>query len=105
MRISDWSSDVCSSDLLQGGEQNPIRISCTKGLANELVPATLAAFGRQLPSARFRIWVDSAKPATQRVEAGEVDMALTFSITPNDSESGVKGLYARPAPAQIGIGS
>src|SRR3546814_1900754 len=58
----------------------------------ELVPATLAAFGRQLPSARFRIWVDSAKPATQRVEAGEVDMALTFSITPNASESGVKVL-------------
>src|SRR3546814_1861863 len=26
-------------------------------------------------------------------------MALTFSITPNASESGVKVLYARPAPA------
>ncbi|MGB3289960.1 MAG: LysR family transcriptional regulator [Burkholderiaceae bacterium] len=84
---------------LQGGEQSPIRISCTQGLANELVPSTLAAFGRLMPAVRFRLWVDSAKPATRRVETGEADIALTFSITPTAAESGVKVLYAKPAPA------
>lgn len=97
--VLETSAVLESIAALRGGEQNPIRISCTQGMANELVPAALAAFGRQRPSARFRIWVDSAKPATQRVEAGEVDMALTFSIAPNASESAVKVLYARPAPA------
>src|SRR3546814_2223146 len=27
MRISDWSSDVCSSDLLSGGEQRMLEIA------------------------------------------------------------------------------
>src|SRR3546814_19860116 len=66
--VLETNAVIESIAALQGGEQNPIRISCTQGLANELVPATLAASGRQLPSARFRIWADSAKTATQRVE-------------------------------------
>jgi DNA-binding transcriptional LysR family regulator len=84
---------------LRGAVQTPIRISCTQGLANEFVPSTLAQFGRLVPDARFRIWVDSALQSTQRVEAGEVDIALTFSITPPTETSGVKVLYARGAPA------
>src|SRR3546814_7199368 len=27
MRISDWSSDVCSSDLLSGGERNRVHLA------------------------------------------------------------------------------
>lgn len=84
---------------LRGAGLSPLRIACTQGLANEFVPSTLAHFGRLFPDTRFRIWVDSAEQATQRVEAGEADIALTFSTTPTTPASPVKVLYARSAPA------
>lgn len=84
---------------LRGGSRSPIRIACTQGLANELVPSTLAAFGRVRPEARFRMWVSSAEQASQRVETGEADIALTFSTVPTVPEGAVKVLYARAAPA------
>lgn len=81
---------------LAGGSQSTIRIACTQGLANELVPRTMAEFGRLHPDIRFRIWVDSANQASQRVQAGEVDVAITFSTLP---ASGVHVLYTHSAPA------
>src|SRR3546814_5543356 len=41
MRISDWSSDVCSSDLL--------RLWCVPGFAAQWLSEQLANFGRQWP--------------------------------------------------------
>ncbi|MGE8545981.1 LysR family transcriptional regulator [Alcaligenes sp. Marseille-Q7550] len=81
---------------LRGAERSPIRIACTQGLANELVPGAIAAFGRKHPRCRFRIWVDSARGATERVAAGEADMAVTFSTTPADH---VQVRYAHSAAA------
>lgn len=81
---------------LSGSPQSPIRISCTQGLANEFVPNTLAQFGRIYPDIRFRIWVDSSRRATERIEAGESDIAITFSTLPVRS---VKVLYTHGAPA------
>lgn len=84
---------------LRGAGHSPLRIACTQGLANDFVPSTLAHFERLHPDIRFRIWVDSAKQATQRVETGEADVALTFSMTPPPPDGSVKVLYARASPA------
>ena len=98
VRRSVLESDAVIESIaaLRGGDLNPIRIACTQGLANELVPSTLAAFGRLRPEARFRMWVGSAEQASHRVETGEADIALTFSTVPGGS---VKVLYARASPA------
>ena len=101
VRRSVLESDAVIESIaaLRGGDLNPIRIACTQGLANELVPSTLAAFGRLRPEARFRMWVGSAEQASQRVETGEADIALTFSTIPTVPGGSVKVLYARAAPA------
>src|SRR3546814_5859792 len=57
MRISDWSSDVCSSDLLPGPPdrigQMPFQLRRIEGaLARQLLPAI---FGRVEPSRRHRV--------------------------------------------------
>src|SRR3546814_18719537 len=56
MRISDWSSDVCSSDLETGGEE---------GMTDEAPPPAAAAVSDFLPDPpircrRFRIGADGA---------------------------------------------
>lgn len=84
---------------LRGAGHSVLRIACTQGLANDFLPSTLAHFERTHPDIRYRIWVDSARQATQRVETGEADVALTFSITPPPSTGSVKVLYARASPA------
>lgn len=85
-----------SITALKGGGHSTIRIACTQGLANEFVPATLADFRRQYPDIRFRIWVDRATQASQRVMEGEADIAITFSTLP---AGGVDVLYTHSAPA------
>ncbi|HUG60060.1 MAG TPA: LysR family transcriptional regulator [Candidimonas sp.] len=84
---------------LSGATHSPLRIACIQGLSNDFVPSMLAHFGRLYPHARFRIWVGSAKEATQRVETGEADVALTFSVLPTTPASPIKVLYAHGAPA------
>src|SRR5690606_19470724 len=84
---------------LQGAAHSELRIACTQGLANDFLPSTLAHFERTHPDIRYRIWVDSAKQATQRIETGEADVALTFSILPPPTTGSVKVLYARVSPA------
>src|SRR3546814_20240925 len=38
MRISDWSSDVCSSDLIRSVERRVIVIAGSRSLAQEAIP-------------------------------------------------------------------
>src|SRR3546814_5112378 len=43
MRISDWSSDVCSSDLLNGGSAAPIIVSPNRGRGQRMVDILVAS--------------------------------------------------------------
>src|SRR3546814_10711939 len=62
MRISDWSSDVCSSDLM-----------------GELVGVPLVRhLIRHAPGISFQI-VDLAVDSFKRVEEGDLDLCLTIS--------------------------
>src|SRR3546814_14225089 len=59
MRISDWSSDVCSSDLLhlQGDDETAVRakhiINCAGLHAHEIAAVTEDLEGRFIPSITF----------------------------------------------------
>lgn len=67
---------------LQGMEQSHIRIACSQGLANEMVPNAIANFQREKSGITFALWVGGAVAASERVAAGESDLAITFSISP-----------------------
>src|SRR3546814_2957468 len=59
MRISDWSSDVCSSDLVAAREQPRVR----RGLQQQnhsftlVLGAELKGLGRHFPDAAARLYI------------------------------------------------
>ncbi|TCV00571.1 LysR family transcriptional regulator [Paracandidimonas soli] len=81
---------------LQGMEQSHIRIACSQGLANEMVPKAIADFQRLRPGTTFALWGGGAAGASDRVAMGESDMAITFSTRP---VSNVTVHYAHRSPA------
>ncbi|MBU4610467.1 LysR family transcriptional regulator [Achromobacter sp. GG226] len=67
---------------LAGIPGNLIRVSCSQGLANDLVPTEVARFRDRHPDTRFALWVGKSSVATQLVAEGEADVAVTFSVDP-----------------------
>src|SRR3546814_5966838 len=67
MRISDWSSDVCSSDLAQhlSADGSARRIRARGGLRAADAQATGCALGLQWPGHASRL-ADLAAPAAER---------------------------------------
>jgi len=76
---------------LQRSPGNLIRVSCSQGLANDLIPAAMAHFRKVHPETRFQLWVGQSSLASQRVVEGESDIAMTFSVQP------VQGIEVRHA--------
>src|SRR3546814_14562157 len=99
MRISDWSSDVCSSDLFGDGELmvNPMS---NKGPVQQEMESLLAA---AFPDANFTLSNDSASHHGHMGDdgSGESHFSLTIEwagfagmnrvARPRDRKSGVKG--------------
>lgn len=67
---------------LAGIPGNLIRVACSQGLANDLVPTVVARFRDHHPDTRFALWVGKSSVATQQVSEGEADVAVTFSVEP-----------------------
>src|SRR3546814_18759068 len=58
MRISDWSSDVCSSDLLQTLLAVPVHVAGMTALE-------LAGYWHYAPLGRRRVWLYTEAPAVR----------------------------------------
>src|SRR3546814_16908022 len=68
MRISDWSSDVCSSDLERKG------IMAKLSLSVQFAHQPAEASGEQMPSvAQFRTWARSALAVEAEITLRSVD--------------------------------
>src|SRR3546814_10418077 len=67
MRISDWSSDVCSSDLLTPAEHfqltAPVRVDGVTGETVEIAGRIVDGAGAPLPDALVEIWQADAEGA------------------------------------------
>src|SRR3546814_8052550 len=72
MRISDWSSDVCSSDLI--GDGPLAQLGMTMGA--RMIEATVKQPGVQLLVAR------KAQPRREEALAHEPDLVLDLSLLP-----------------------
>src|SRR3546814_13771429 len=64
MRISDWSSDVCSSDLSTAAYSSPIL-------------QRLKTLHQQHPDLEIDVIVEAADSIEPRLRKGEIDIALT----------------------------
>src|SRR3546814_17439882 len=70
MRISDWSSDVCSSDLWEGSARRPPSCKSRCALAQAQAGGfELAAGGEDVAAARRAHGRDVARPFKNRGEA------------------------------------
>src|SRR3546814_15016806 len=85
MRISDWSSDVCSSDLVVDGGDGTVR---------DVISAAPAAFGDRMP--RMAI-LPSGKTNALALDLGvPLDWAVADVV-----EAAARGQFVRRAPIEI----
>src|SRR3546814_8297633 len=66
MRISDWSSDVCSSDLIQTRQPHAVLLASRKGMTGHVFEPAQSHFGKCMP---YRL---AAGRLVQRTEPGEI---------------------------------
>lgn len=76
-------------------QQQSIAIACPEGMAWDFLPQTMTQFRQTYPSALFSLQVVESAKATQLVKEGKVDIALTFSLQP---EQGVEVALQVPSP-------
>lgn len=76
---------------LHGSAGNEIRIACSQGLAEDVVPSAIAAFRKQHPGTRFHVVVGVTAEIGRMVADGDVDLAIAFNLEPG------KGVVVRHA--------
>src|SRR3546814_3402747 len=90
MRISDWSSDVCSSDLTPASCSNltaskPTRVVCSAGLASTLLPVARAAatWPMKIANGKFHgeMQANTPRPASCRVLVSPVGLGRDSGAT------------------------
>src|SRR3546814_9835301 len=73
MRISDWSSDVCSSDL-----------GIVEGATTPTFAAVLAAHRDQCPAGELELFEMPSAAQPPALRRGEIDVGLLLSPVPSD---------------------
>ncbi|KMO43213.1 LysR family transcriptional regulator [Methylobacterium variabile] len=68
---------------LDGLRRGLVRVACTEAFAIDLVPTVLAEFHRRHPGIRFELSVLPPGQVTHRVVQGDVDVGITFSLSPS----------------------
>lgn len=63
-------------------QQHRIALACPEGMAWEFLPRVAAEFRSFHPGASFDLQVVDSARASEMVKEGQVDIALTFSLTP-----------------------
>src|SRR3546814_5110545 len=99
MRISDWSSDVCSSDLAVERDGSGHRLVTAQGpvLAREVIVATNGYTGAATPWMRRRVIpIGSYIIATEALPKEQMDRLMPTDRMVSDTRKVV--YYYRPSP-------
>lgn len=59
-----------------------VTVACTEGFAEDLLPAVIARFRAEHPTARVHLTVTDPAAASASIAHGTADVALTFSLAP-----------------------
>src|SRR3546814_5198653 len=87
MRISDWSSDVCSSDLFHG----QLRVAMSDGITPSRLPALLALCRQEEPEVEIRFF---EVPLSQQIKGLHDDL---YDVGFAQSDEVGDGIVALPA--------
>lgn len=79
-----------------------VRVASSQGAAQEFLPHAMAVFRKENPGTTFQMPVVSPSLATQMVQDGSVDLAVTFSLAPTPD---VRVIHAQRAPIQAMVRS
>ncbi|CAG8999063.1 MAG: HTH-type transcriptional regulator GltC [Candidatus Celerinatantimonas neptuna] len=75
--------------------QHRIRIACPEGMAWYFLPKTISEYRKNNSNIRFDLHVVSSSRASEMVKSGQVDLALTFNLSPL---MGIKIIASHKAP-------
>ncbi|WP_456695389.1 LysR family transcriptional regulator [Aeromicrobium sp. P5_D10] len=81
--------------IIDQSDRSVIRLACSEGFAQHLLPEEMARFRQRHPGVRFHLDVVDPAVATQLVVDGSRDIAVTFSMAP---ESGVRVEHSHQEP-------
>src|SRR3546814_10961393 len=103
MRISDWSSDVCSSDLIYGWRQVPVHPEIVGEKANATrseIEQVMIANARGVPNPQFEIDLYIIR---RRIEkAAELDSIQDFYLCSLSCRSIIyKGMFLAQQPSSF----
>lgn len=96
-RRATLDAEVLHTQLqsIQGVERSHIRLACTDGFAQDYLPSVIASFQLAHPGVGFSLEVCHPARASTLVYEGEADIALTFTIAPQE---GIQVEYSEKAP-------
>ncbi|UKY55019.1 LysR family transcriptional regulator [Streptomyces inhibens] len=96
-RRSQLESEQVLADLRGLGtlRHSTVRIASSEGFARGFLPEAVVSFRETHPGVRFHLHVTTPGDATRRVRDGEADLAVTYSLAP---EEGIKVEYALRQP-------
>lgn len=80
---------------LAAGGHATVRVASSEGIARDFLPHVFVRFRESHPGVRFELDVTAPADATQRVREGSVDLAVCFSIAP---EQDITVRHAQRAP-------
>jgi DNA-binding transcriptional LysR family regulator len=80
---------------LSNGGRATIRIASSEGLAPHFLPQVFAYFLKTHPATHFQLDVSAPSVATQRVRDGAADIAVCFSLAP---EQDINVIHSQRAP-------
>ncbi|HDJ1440269.1 TPA: LysR family transcriptional regulator [Serratia rubidaea] len=83
---------------LKAVRRTALRVACSNGLAFSLLPQLMARFRAQNPAVTFVLTVADSKSLARLVRNGECDLALQFSLHP---EQGVDVVASWAAPVLL----
>lgn len=93
--LSDLESAASQIEQLQGLVRGTVRIACAESVANDLVPATVAAYQRTHPGVQFRITVGGTAALIRDVLNDDVELVVAHD--PPEAE-GLQVIVSVPQP-------
>lgn len=77
------SSVIAQMQEVMTRQQKKISVACPDGMAWHFLPSVISRFITQSPDTRFDLHMVDSIRASELVKTGEVDIALTFSLSPD----------------------